>query len=155
MISRPTTQQLIDAMCVELDDKVAPAVTDPVVKIQLEMALAVLQTAAARSGSELAWMQEERDAIEQTARQLLDALPDAKPLQDALAGVHRRPDQQPLPRRRPGRLRPGERGAVVRHRGGATSRAIAEHIAAVGRLMDQRHANQQAVTGQFMAAGRT
>ena len=30
----------------------------------------------------------------------------------------------------------------------------AEHIAAVGRLMDQRHANQQAVTGQFMAAGR-
>ena len=31
----------------------------------------------------------------------------------------------------------------------------AEHIAAVVALMDQRHANQQAVTGQFMAAGRT
>ena len=30
-----------------------------------------------------------------------------------------------------------------------------EHIAAVIELMDQRHANQQAVTGQFMAAGRT
>ena len=28
------------------------------------------------------------------------------------------------------------------------------HIATVLRLMDQRHANQQAVTGQFMAVGR-
>ena len=46
VISRPTTQQLIDAICVELASKVAPAVTDPVVQIQLEMALAVLQTAA-------------------------------------------------------------------------------------------------------------
>ena len=31
----------------------------------------------------------------------------------------------------------------------------ADQIAAVGRLMDQRHANQQSVTGQFMAVGRT
>ena len=30
----------------------------------------------------------------------------------------------------------------------------AEQIAAVIRLMDQRHANQQAVTGVFLAAGR-
>ena len=30
----------------------------------------------------------------------------------------------------------------------------ADHIAAVMGLMDERHANQQAVTGQFMAAGR-
>ena len=86
MISRPTTQQLIDAVCAELSDKVAPAVTDPTVKIQLEMALAVLQTTAQRSGNELAWMQEERDAIEQTARQLLDALPDAKPLAGTRSG---------------------------------------------------------------------
>ena len=84
MISRPTTQQLIDAICIELNDKVAPAVTDPTVQVQLEMAIAVLKTAAVRSAKELAWMQEERDAIEQTARQLLDAIPDAKPLQEAL-----------------------------------------------------------------------
>ena len=77
MISRPTTQQLIDAICIELGNKVAPAITDPVIQIQLEMALSVLQTAAVRSGNELAWMQEEREAIEQTARQMLEALPDA------------------------------------------------------------------------------
>ena len=118
MISRPTTQQLIDAMCVEIADKVAPAVTDPVVKVQIEMALSVLQTAAVRSGSELAWMQEERDAIEQTARQLLDALPDAKPLQDALQTYTDGLTNSLVPEGRPGRLRQGERGAVVRRRGG-------------------------------------
>ena len=84
MISRPTTQQLIDAIAIELNSKVAPAISDPTVQVQLEMAIAVLKTTAVRSANELAWMQEERDAIEETARQLLDALPDAKPLQEAL-----------------------------------------------------------------------
>ena len=106
-----------------------------------------------RSGSELAWMQEERDAIEQTARQVLDALPDATPL-----------------RGRPATYTDGltnslylrEAQADYARASEVLSCAVeaayesgdAEHIAAVGRLMDQRHANQQAVTGQFMAAGR-
>ena len=55
MISRPTTQDLISAVCTELASKVAPAVSDPAVKIQLEMAISVLQTTAVRSGQELAW----------------------------------------------------------------------------------------------------
>ena len=64
MISRPTTQQLIDAIAIELNSKVAPAISDPTVQVQLEMAIAVLKTTAVRSANELAWMQEERDAIE-------------------------------------------------------------------------------------------
>ena len=81
VISRPTTQQLIDAICVELGDKVAPAITDPV------------RPGPARDGdlrccrrprcaAATSWRgcSEERDAIEQTARQLLDALPDATAL---------------------------------------------------------------------------
>ena len=154
MISRPTTQQLIDAICIELTNKVAPAVTDPVIQIQLEMALSVLQTAAVRSGSELAWMQEERDAIEQTARQLLDALPDAKPLQEALQtytdgltnSLYAKDAQEDY-------ARASEVLSCAIE--AAYESGDADHIAAVGRLMDQRHANQQSVTGQFMAAGRT
>ena len=154
MISRPTTQQLIDAIAIELNNKVAPAVTDPTVKVQLEMAIAVLQTTAQRSGNELAWMKEERDAIEQTARQMLDALPDAKPLQEAL---------QAYTDGLTNSLYAKEAQADYARASEVLSCAIeaayesgnAEHIAAVGRLMDQRHANQQAVTGQFMAAGRT
>jgi hypothetical protein len=154
VISRPTTQQLIEAVSAELRNKVAPAVSDPVVQVQLEMAMAVLATTAVRSGSELAWMQEERDAIEQTAGRLVDALPDAKPLQEALEAY-----------------RDGLTGSIYLKDAQADyarasevlSCAIeaayesgdADHIAAVTTLMDQRHANQQAVTGQFQAAGRT
>jgi len=154
VISRPTTQQLIDAIAIELNNKVASAITDPTVKVQLEMAIAVLQTTAQRSGNELAWMSEEREAIEQTARQMLDALPDAKPLQEAL---------QAYTDGLTNSLYAKEAQADYARASEVLSCAIeaayesgnAEHIAAVGRLMDQRHANQQAVTGQFMAAGRT
>ncbi len=117
MISRPTTQQLIDAVCTELASKVVPVVTDGTIKVQLEMAIAVLQTTSVRSANEIAWMQEERDAIEDTARQLLEALPDAKPVADALAGVRGQQDEQPQAGRRAGRLRPRQRGALVCRRG--------------------------------------
>jgi hypothetical protein len=154
VISRPTTQQLIEAVCAELNSKVAPAVTDPVVKVHLEMAIAVLATTAVRSGNELAWMQEERDAIEQAARELLGALPDAKPLQEAL---------QAYTDGLTGSIYLKDAQADYARASEVLSCAIeaayesgdADHIAAVIRLMDQRHANQQAVTGQFMAAGRT
>ena len=153
MISRPTTQQLIDAICIELESKVAPAVSDPVVQIQLEMALAVLKTTAARSGSELAWMQEERDAIEQTARQMLDSTPDPEPLREALqAYTDGLTNSLYLEDAQADYARASE--VLSRAIEAAYESGDAEHVAAVGRLMDQRHANQQAVTGQFMAAGR-
>ena len=63
MISKPSTKQLIDAMCIELNSRVAPSITDPTAQVQLAMAISVLQTTAVRCGNELAWMQEERDAI--------------------------------------------------------------------------------------------
>jgi hypothetical protein len=154
VISRPTTQQLIEAVSAELRNKVAPAVSDPVVQVQLEMAMAVLATTAVRSGNELAWMQEEREAIEQTATRLLDALPDAKPLQDAL---------QTYRDGLTGSLYLKDAQADYARASEVLSCAIEaayesadpDHIAAVIALMDERHANQQAVTGQFMAAGRT
>jgi hypothetical protein len=154
VISRPSTQTLIDAVCIELNDKVAPAINDPMIKVQLEMAIAVLKTAAVRSAKELAWMQEEREAIEQTARQVLEAHPDNKPLQkaleaytDGLTNSLYLDDAQADYARASEVLSCAIEAAYESH--------DAEQIAAVGRLMDQRHANQQAVTGQFIAAGRT
>ena len=155
MISRPTTQQLIDAICIELGNKVAPTITDPVIQIQLEMALSVLQTAAVRSGNELAWMHEEREAIEETARQMLEALPDASaaPLQEALqAYTDGLTDSLYLEEAQQDYARASE--VLSRAIEAAYESGDAGHIDAVGRLMDQRHANQQSVTGQFMAAGR-
>lgn len=154
MISRPTTQQLIDAICTELTGKVAPAVTDATIAVQLEMAIAVLKTAAVRSANELAWMQEERDAIEAAARDLLGALPDATELASALdAYVSGKTNSLYLKDAQADYARASEVLSCAVEAAYATRDE--GHIATVNRLIDQRHANQQAVTGQFMAAGRT
>ena len=154
MISRPTTQQLISGVCAELSSKVAPAVTDPVVAIQLEMAIAVLQTAAARSGNELAWMSEERAAIEGTAGRLIEARPEATALRDAMqAYTDGLTNSLYLDDAQADYARASEVLSCAVE--AAYESDDADHIAAVMALMDQRHANQQAVTGQFVAAGRT
>jgi hypothetical protein len=154
MISNPTTKQLIDAMCVELADKVAPAVNDPTVRIQLDMAISVLQTTAMRCANELAWMQEERDAIEATASSLLKALPDADGLASALKTyIDGKSASLYLDDAQADYARASEVLSCAIE--AAYASGDADHIAAVGRLVDQRHANQQAVTGQFMAVGRT
>jgi hypothetical protein len=154
VISRPTTQQLIDAVCTELANKVVPVVTDGTIKVQLEMAISVLQTASVRSANEIAWMQEERDAIEDTVRQLLEALPDAKPVADALAEyVDNKTNSLKLDDAQADYARASEVLSCAVE--AAYASGDADQIAAVGQLMDQRHANQQAVTGQFMAVGRT
>jgi len=142
------------AVCAELTNKVAPAVSDATAKVQLEMAISVLQTAAVRSGRELAWMQEERDAIEQTARQLLEALPDATPLRDALQTYDDQLTNSPylVDAQADYALASEALSCAVE---AAYASGDAAHIADVMRLMDQRHANQQTVTGQFMAVGRT
>lgn len=154
MISRPTTSQLIDAMCTALSNTVAPAITDPTVQVQLSMAISVLQTTAVRCGSELAWMQEERDAIEETAGQLLKALPDATALSEALTTyVDGKTGSLYLDEAQADYARASEVLSCAVE--AAYASGDAAHIAAVGRLIDQRHANQQTVTGQFMALGRT
>ena len=154
MISRPTTAQLIDAMCTALSNTVAPAIADPTVQVQLSMAISVLQTTAVRCGSELAWMQEERDAIEQAAGRLLKALPDATALLEALTTyVDGKTGSLYLDEAQADYARASEVLSCAVE--AAYESGDADHIAAVGRLIDQRHANQQTVTGQFMALGRT
>jgi hypothetical protein len=154
MISNPTTKQLIDAVCIELSSKVAPVIHDPTVSIQLEMAISILQTTAVRCANELAWMHEERDAIEATAGQLLAALPDAEGLAAAMSAyVDAKTASLYLDDAQADYARASEVLSCAIE--AAYASGDDEHIAAVGRLIDQRHSNQQAVTGQFMAIGRT
>ena len=75
MISKPTNQQLIEAVCAELTGKVAPNISDAGTKVVLEMALSVLSCAAVRTAKELAWMKEETDAIEVVARRFTEEMP--------------------------------------------------------------------------------
>lgn len=64
MISRPTTQQILDDCAREVRETLMPALTDPKVRVTLEMLEQVLAQCALRAGHEMAWMAEEIAAIE-------------------------------------------------------------------------------------------
>jgi hypothetical protein len=154
MISKPTTPQLIDAACVELETKVAPAITDAATKVVVDMTLAVLRGAAVRSANELAWMRAEAAAIEILARKLTSELPDATALAAALLDyAEAKNDSLYLA----DVLADYERASEVLSCAAEAVYADGDsgRIAAVRGLFDDRMANEKAVIGVFMAAGRT
>jgi hypothetical protein len=153
VISRPTNQQVINAVVTELGDKVGPTITDGGVKVIFDMALAILAGSAVRAGNELAWMHEEIEAIEEVARRLVGEMPEAIELAAAL---------QAHDDGKTGSLyideaqRDYDRASEVLSC--ATEAAYRDgdpdRIAAVEVLLKQRMANENSVTGQFLAVGR-
>jgi hypothetical protein len=67
MISRPTTQQILDACSHELMQVVLPAVDDETVKVTVMMLDVVLRNAAVRAAHEIAWMTAESAALDEFA----------------------------------------------------------------------------------------
>lgn len=67
MITNPPNGQLLDTVAASLAEMVAPAVSDPEAALTLQLAIAALGWAAARSRHELRWMQEEIARIEADA----------------------------------------------------------------------------------------
>jgi hypothetical protein len=59
MISRPTTEQILNTCSRELMEEVLPAVEDETVKVSVMMLDLVLRNAAVRAAHEIAWMTEE------------------------------------------------------------------------------------------------
>jgi len=84
VISRPTTSQLVDVVRHELSTKIAAHITDPELTVALQMVDHVLVTIARRADHEIAWMQEEMDAIESAAADLVAAEPGAGAVAEAL-----------------------------------------------------------------------
>ena len=153
MISKPMTPQLIEKACAELEDKVGPAL-DGATQVVLDMALAVLGGAARRSASELAWMAEESDAIEEVAARLVRELPDATALAESLAAYRdAKTDSLYLADAQADYERASEVlscAAEAVYADGDPDRKAAVH-----RLYDQRMANENAVIGAFLAVGRS
>lgn len=63
MLSRPTTEQIVLDCRTELLSTIDAAVTDPAVKIAIQMMENVLRNCAERAAHEIAWMREEIDAM--------------------------------------------------------------------------------------------
>ena len=59
MITRPTTDVLIEDCCRELMEGILPGLTDETLKLRLVMTETVLRNAAVRAAHEIAWMREE------------------------------------------------------------------------------------------------
>lgn len=86
MITRPTTDVLIEDCCRELMEAILPALTDETLKLRLVMAETVLRNAAVRAAHEIAWMREETAALLAYADQVA-ARHASEPLRAALADV--------------------------------------------------------------------
>ncbi len=63
MITLPTTEQIILDCRRELLDTVLPAVSDPAVRVTVEMMENVLRNVATRCAHEIAWMAEETEVM--------------------------------------------------------------------------------------------
>lgn len=68
MITRPTTAQILHDCCRCLLDDIIPAVEPGPAQVQLAMLEGVLRNMAVRASHEIAWMEEEREAILAYAR---------------------------------------------------------------------------------------
>ena len=71
MITKPTTDALIEDCCRELMEGIMPGLTDETLKLRLVMTETVLRNAAVRTAHEIAWMREETAVLLAYARQVV------------------------------------------------------------------------------------
>ena len=153
MISKPTTPQLIDAVCVALESTVVPAV-DGVAQDTLEKAIGILKVLSVRAGHEIAWMREESDEIVALARRFVDDLPDTDALASALAELASSSSDS---------LALDDVQASYELAGEVLSQAIecayrsgsVDHIVEATGTVERRIQHQDLTIGTFEAAGRT
>lgn len=70
MITKPTTNTLIEDCCRELMEGILPGLTDETLKLRLVMTETVLRNAAVRTAHEIAWMREETAVLLDYARRV-------------------------------------------------------------------------------------
>jgi hypothetical protein len=146
MIAKPTTEQLIEAVRLDLQSRVAPFVTDPIARMALDMSIAVLGSAAVRSANELGWMREEAEAIGALARRLAERLPIGDVPADGPVDAA---DMTAL------HARYAEAGELLARLAEAAYDADdVEAIDEVWALLRQRRDHQDMVTGGYTAVGR-
>lgn len=85
MLSKPTTQQILLDCRRELLETIDPAVTDPTVKISIQMLENVLRNCAERAAHEIAWMRAESALMVGFARDVRTAVGTSPDIDAALS----------------------------------------------------------------------
>lgn len=153
MISKPTTPQILQTIKAELNDKIAPVLTDPTHVVAVQMMSAMLDALCVRTENELAWMRDECDSVEAAASSYVEAHPDATAVATALAEYRDHTG---------GSLRLSDVQADYDRATEVLSRmaeAVFGHgtpaeVRTVEQLIEQRLATELAIVGTFVAAGR-
>jgi hypothetical protein len=76
MITRPSTDVLVQDCCRELTEQILPAIEDETIKLRLLMTVTVLGNVAVRAANEIAWMREETSELLGYARSVAENLGD-------------------------------------------------------------------------------
>jgi hypothetical protein len=84
MLSRPTTEQILLDCRTELLNTIDPAVSDPAVKIAIQMMENVLRNCATRSAHEIAWMADEIERMVAYAEHVAASAQDRDSVRGAL-----------------------------------------------------------------------
>jgi hypothetical protein len=152
MITRPTTDVLIEDCCRELMEAILPALTDETLKLRLVMAETVLRNAAVRAAHEVAWMRAETAALLAYAEQVA-ARQDSEPVRAALAAAEADlPDSLHLADVADRYERAGQAFATAL--AAAQEAGAADLVAQARELLRGRIATEKLVMATYAVAGR-
>lgn len=153
MITRPSMSRLLDAMKIELTDKIIPGLTDPTLVVNVQMMTALLGALSVRVEHELAWMRGECDRIEAAADALVTAQSGQGPVVTALAAYRdARTDSLLVSEAQADYERASELLSCLAE--AAYASGDAAQVATVERLFAERLATEQTAIGTFVAVGR-
>ncbi len=135
MLSRPSTEQILQGIARDLQETVLPDVASEPTKVMVGMMVQLLKSCAQRAAHETAWVHEEAAAISTAAGKDLGG-PASLHLDDVLSWYHR--VSQVL-----------SEGVEAAYRSGDTA-----EIAKWRALIDARRANEAQILGTLELVGR-
>src|SRR3984957_2778458 len=149
MITKPTTDTLIEDCCRELMEGILPGLTDETLKLRLVMTETVLRNAALRTAHEIAWMREETAVLLAYARRVV-ARHGSAALRAALADAGAGPaDSRHLG---DGYERAGQAFAAAL--AAAQEAGAADLVARAREVLRERIATEKAVMASYAVVGR-
>jgi hypothetical protein len=152
MISKPSSSQVLRAIAAQLSARVLPAVSDPVVCVELQMMIGVVGGLAVRAEHEIAWMVAETERVATLAAGLDDELRADPEVVAALADLGAAPsglDLESVQQRYDIGSRLLCRISDLAHAGG-----VGATLAGVRAQYDERIAHELRIAGVFQAVGR-
>ena len=153
MIAKPTIPQLLQSIKTELNDKIAPALTDPTHTVAVQMMGAILDALSIRSENEIAWMTQESAAALAAATEWVDRHPTSSAVAAALAAFRAgAADSLKLSDVQAEYDRAGELLSSLADAAYAASDT--DGVRSVERLVQQRLETELAIVGSFVAVGR-